>query len=89
MSQLGRSDDNIAQSVRNLQNAAYIQLETLFTHLQVLTEELRGFSPADRQYMELLRLLKNTAAMHTETEVKDTINTYDRTIVRWRPCCGM
>ena len=75
MSQLGSSDEGIAQAVRARQDAACIHLETLVTQMQVLTEELRGFSPADRQYMELLLLLKNTAAMHTETEVKDIINT--------------
>ena len=58
VSQLGSSDDNIAQSVRILQNAACIQLETLVTHMKVLTEELRGFSPADRQYRKRLHMLK-------------------------------
>ena len=58
VSQLGSSDEGIAQAARALQDAAYIRLETLATRTQVLTEQLRGFSPADRQYLELLLLLK-------------------------------
>ena len=46
--------------------------------MQVLTDELRRFSPADGQYLKRLLLLKNAAAMHTETEVKDIINTHAR-----------
>ena len=78
MSQLGSSDEGIAQAVRELQDDAHIALETLVTQTQAPTDQLRGFSPADRHYMGLLPLLENTAGMHTETEVRDIIDTYDR-----------
>ena len=64
MSQLGSSDEGIVQAVRELQAEAYITLETM----KVLTDQIRGSSPAGRQ--PRLLPLKITAAMHTETEVR-------------------
>ena len=51
VSQLGSGDEGITPDVRELQAEAYIALETLGTQMQVLTDQLRGFSPADRQYV--------------------------------------
>ena len=49
MSQLGGSDEGIMQAVRELQAEAYVTLETLVAQLKALTDQIRGFSPADRQ----------------------------------------